>query len=55
MTMKSQPNLVRGTPLDEKTLKDGKTFSVTYAPKLRYTWDTGQAISRYWRNLKKGD
>ena len=54
MTMKSQPNLVRGTPLDEKTLKDGKTFSVTYAPELRYTWDTGQANSRYLAELREG-
>jgi uncharacterized protein len=54
MTMKPEPNLVRGTPLDEKALKHGKTFSVTYAPKLRYAWDTGQAISRYLAELKEG-
>ena len=54
MKSQPQPNLVRGTPLDEKALRHGKTFSVTYAPKLRYAWDTGQAISRYLAELKKG-
>ncbi|HXV82912.1 MAG TPA: Zn-ribbon domain-containing OB-fold protein [Candidatus Binatia bacterium] len=52
--MKSQPNLVRGTPLDEKELRQGKAFSVAYAPKLRYAWDKGQAISRYLAELKEG-
>ena len=54
MKSQPQPNLVRGTPLDEKALRHGKTFSVTYAPKLRYAWDTGQAISRYLAELKEG-
>ncbi len=54
MKSQPQPNLVRGTPLDEKALRRGKTFSVTYAPKLRYAWDTGQAINRYLAELKKG-
>ena len=49
-----EPNLVRGTPLDEKALRHGKTFSVIYAPKLHYAWDTGQAISRYLAELKEG-
>ena len=52
--MKSQPELLRGTPLDEKSLKQGKTFSVSYVPKLRYAWDTGEAISRYLAELKEG-
>src|SRR5215475_15105511 len=53
--MKSQPepNLVRGTPLDEKALRQGKTFSVTYVPKLQYVRDTGQAIGRYLAELKE--
>lgn len=54
MKSKPEPHLVRGTPVDGKALKHGKTFSVTYAPKLRYAWDTGQAISRYLAELKKG-
>src|SRR5207244_5799758 len=54
--MKSQPEakFVRGTPLDEKALKHGTTFSVTYLPKLRYAWDTGEAIGRYLAELKEG-
>ena len=54
--MKSHPesSLVRGTPLDEKALKQGKTFLVTYVPKLQYAWDTGQAIGRYLAGLKEG-
>ena len=54
MKLQPEPKLVRGTPLDEKTLKRGKTFSVTYEPRLRYDWDTGQAISRYLAELKEG-
>jgi uncharacterized OB-fold protein len=54
MKSQPQPKLVRGTPLDEKALKQGKSFKVTYAPKLRYEWDTGQAISRYLAELKEG-
>src|SRR5437660_670470 len=54
--MKSQPEakFVRGTALDEKALKHGKTFSVTYVPKLHYAWDTGEAIGRYLAELKEG-
>src|SRR5919197_5011804 len=52
--MKSHPELLRGTPLDEKSLKQGKTFSVSYVPKLRYAWDTGEAIGRYLAELKEG-
>jgi uncharacterized OB-fold protein len=53
--MKSQPepSLVRGTPLDEKALRQRKTFTVTYVPKLQYARDTGQAIGRYLAELKE--
>ena len=54
MKSKPEPNDVRGTPLDEKALKQGKSFSITYVPRLRYEWDTGQAISRYLAELKEG-
>jgi uncharacterized OB-fold protein len=50
----SQPEVVRGTQLDARDLKKGKIFLTAYAPKLRYTWDTGEAISRYLAELKKG-
>jgi uncharacterized protein len=54
--MKSQPeaDMVRGTPLDDEALRQGKAFTVGYTPKLRYAWDTGQAISRYLAELKEG-
>jgi uncharacterized OB-fold protein len=54
MKSQSQPHLVRGTPLDDKALRQGKAFSVGYAPKLRYAWDKGQAIGRYLAELKEG-
>ncbi|MBI4488935.1 MAG: Zn-ribbon domain-containing OB-fold protein [Deltaproteobacteria bacterium] len=52
--MKGQPEIVRGTPLDEADLKRGKVFTVSYVPKLRYAWDTGEAIGRYLEELKRG-
>jgi uncharacterized OB-fold protein len=54
--MKSKPdrNAVRGTPLDTKEAKGAEFFAVTYEPKLRYAWDTGEAIGRYLEELKKG-
>lgn len=54
MKSKPQPDDLRGTPLDEKALKQGKTFTVNYVPQLRYEWDTGQAISRYLAELRQG-
>ncbi len=51
--MKAEPSLVRGTPLDEADLKRRKVFTVSYVPKLRYAWDTGEAISRYLDELKQ--
>ncbi len=52
--MKSEPNVVRGTPLEAADLKPGKIFLTTYKPKLRYAWDTGEAIGRYLEELKGG-
>jgi hypothetical protein len=43
-----------GTPLDERQLKSGKIFTTSYAPKLNYLWDTGEAMSRYLAELKQG-
>ena len=54
MKSEPEPNLVRGTPLHEKPLRQGKTFTITYTPKLRYEWDMGQAIGRYLAELKEG-
>lgn len=43
-----------GTPVDNRDLKRGKIFTTSYAPRLRYRWDTGEAIGRYLEELKRG-
>ncbi|HEX5605206.1 MAG TPA: zinc ribbon domain-containing protein, partial [Candidatus Binatia bacterium] len=43
-----------GTPVDNRELKRGKIFMASYAPRLRYRWDTGEAIGRYLEELKRG-
>lgn len=52
--MKAMPDTVRGTPLDAADFKRGKVFTTAYVPKLRYLWDTGEAIGRYLDELKRG-
>lgn len=52
--MKAMPDLVRGTPVKPRELARGKIFTAAYAPKLRYRWDTGEAIGRYLKELKAG-
>ena len=54
MKTKSEPQVVRGTALDEADLKRGKIFLNSYVPALRYTWDTGEAMGRYLAELKNG-
>jgi len=48
------PENLGGTPLEAKESRGGKVFSVSYAPQLRYAWDTGEAIGRYLQELKQG-
>ncbi|MBI2533834.1 MAG: Zn-ribbon domain-containing OB-fold protein [Deltaproteobacteria bacterium] len=43
-----------GTSLDKRELARGKIFTESYAPKLRYRWDAGEAIGRYLEELKHG-
>ena len=43
-----------GTPLDKRSLKGRKLFLTSYAPKLRYRWDTGEAIGRYLKEMRQG-
>jgi uncharacterized OB-fold protein len=43
-----------GTQLDAAELDDGKAFLTSFAPDLRYAWDTGEAIGRYLAELKDG-
>jgi uncharacterized OB-fold protein len=52
--MKDMPDLVRGTPVNAKELARGKIFMNSYVPKLRYRWDTGEAIGRYLEELRNG-
>jgi uncharacterized OB-fold protein len=54
MKTKSEPQDVRGTPLDTKALERDKFFLNSYAPTLRYEWDTGEAMGRYLAELKEG-
>jgi hypothetical protein len=42
-----------GTSLDKRELARGKVFTASYAPKLRYAWDTGEAIGRYLDEHKR--
>jgi uncharacterized OB-fold protein len=54
MKSKGQPNVVRGTQLNAADLERGSAFLTAYTPKLRYAWDTGEAIGRYLAELKDG-
>jgi uncharacterized OB-fold protein len=54
MAMNGEPKAVRGTPVDAADVKRGKVFLTSYAPTLRYAWDTGEAIGRYLAELKAG-
>ena len=47
-------NKYPGTPLDKRSLKGRKIFLTSYAPRLRYRWDTGEAIGRYLKELRQG-
>ena len=52
--MKFEPKAVGGTQLNAADLKRGKIFLNSFTPKLRYAWDTGEAIGRYLAELKEG-
>ena len=43
-----------GTPLGKDDIARGKVFLNSYAPTLRYEWDTGEAMGRYLAELKEG-
>lgn len=51
---KSEPHALHGTPLDAADLARRKAFLTEYTPKLNYAWDTGEAMSRYLKELKGG-
>lgn len=52
--MSGKPDQVRGTPLESADFEKGRVFTTSYAPKIRYAWDTGVAIGRYLDELKRG-
>ncbi len=52
--MTFEPRVVRGTQINASDLDEGEIFLTTYAPKLDYVWDTGEAIGRYLAELKDG-
>ena len=52
--MKGEPKIVRGTSLDRAGRRKKQIFLAAYVPRLRYTWDTGEAIGRYLAELKRG-
>lgn len=52
--MAGQPQNLRGTPLHAEDFKKGNVFTTHYVPRLRYAWDTGEAIGRYLAELKNG-
>ena len=54
MKTRSEPQNVRGNPLDTRALRQGEIFLYSYAPALRYQWDTGEAMGRYLAELKEG-
>jgi uncharacterized OB-fold protein len=54
MKTRSEPEAVRGTPLDATDTRRGKTFLTAYTPQLDYAWDTGEAMERYLQELKQG-
>jgi uncharacterized OB-fold protein len=51
---KAMPDVVRGTLVNTKELARGKIFLTSYTPRLRYRWDTGEAIGRYLKELRQG-
>ena len=52
--MKSEPRSVRGTGVELKQISAGRVFTTSYVPRLRYAWDTGEAIGRYLEELREG-
>lgn len=43
-----------GHPLSAKDFESGRVLFTHYQPRLQYAWDTGTAIGRYLRELKRG-
>jgi uncharacterized OB-fold protein len=52
--MKFEPKAVRGTQVDAADLEQGKIFTTSYTPELRYAFDAGEAMGRYLAELREG-
>ena len=52
--MNGEPKVTRGTPLSGEEIAKGRVFLVPYTPHFHYAWDCGEAIGRYFEELKNG-
>lgn len=54
--MEITSDMLKGTvtPLSQKDFAQGKIFSSSWNPNMKYAWDDGVAISRYLKELKEG-
>jgi len=52
--MASEPRVVRGTQITAPEQDEEEIFLTSYAPRLSYVWDTGEAVGRYLAELKEG-
>ncbi|MFQ6107491.1 MAG: Zn-ribbon domain-containing OB-fold protein [Thermoplasmata archaeon] len=50
----SRPEKPRGVELSSRQLKEGKVMTSRWNPRVKYAWATGEAISRFLEELKKG-
>lgn len=46
--------MLRGTPLSDKDFKGGGVHTEAWDPKLKYRWDTGEAIGKYLAAMREG-
>ena len=51
--LKGEPRNVPGTPIEAKDF-GRKVLTTSYVPRLRYEFDTGEAMSRYLDELRNG-
>lgn len=54
VTPRVMPSEVRGHPLRDGDLRDGKVTVVPWQPRLEYAWDAGAAVGRFLEGLRAG-
>lgn len=54
MEITEQAVLKTSTKLTAEQIRDGKVFTVSWTPNLKYAWDNGPALGRYLQELKNG-